>query len=299
MQISSLWPGPAKLGECPVWHPLSQILYWVDCKQGLVYAYAPTTQEVTTYRLPAPLGCVVPAAAGNLLAFAAGKVLRLEVATGTTETLQEVYAEDTGLRANDGKCDRQGRFWFGTVSSDFAEPVGCLYRYDVSTGLQVMAEGLYISNGLGWSPDNKYMYHCDSYIGKIYRHTFDAATGNIGPREIWLDYPGLGVPDGLTVDARGYVWTGVWDGGKVLCIDPAGKVCQEILLPVQRATSCMFGQSDYATLFVTSCSEDVGEDTPLASPNGGLYAIGGITSTSGEQVVGLPEGVFAVGVAKD
>lgn len=285
MQMNTVWVGPAKLGECPVWHPESGCLYWVDCVQGRIYQHTPMHSQVDYWQMPAGVGCVAPAVNNNLISFMGGEIILIDAATGAYKSLQKVFSPDSGFRGNDGKCDRQGRFWCGTVSKDFSTPTGCLYCYDPKDGLRLKQEGLFISNGLGWSPDDKYFYHSDSWVGKIYRYNYDASTGNITNREEWFVYPGLGVADGLTVDVNGNIWTAVWDGAKVLCINPDGKVIDEILMPVKRPTSCIFGGDDLKTLYVTSCSADVAETIPLPAPNGSVYAIDGVSQ-------GIAEGVF-------
>lgn len=273
MQIKSIWNGPAYLGECPVWHPDTQQLYWVDCAKGQLHHYDPLSQQVASWKLPAPIGCIAPVKGKGLLGFMQGEVIYIDTDDGSHRKLATVFAKDAAMRVNDGKCDRQGRFWMGTATTDFEHAAGCLFCFDQQGKIKKMGEGLFISNGLGWSPDDQWMYHCDSWLGTIYRYRFDAASGDLGEREQWFTYPGLGVPDGLTVDADGYIWTAVWDGSKILRIDPQAKVCQEIWMPVQRPTSCIFGGEELQTLFVSSCSRDVQETESLPAPNGAVYAI--------------------------
>lgn len=301
MHMQTLWQGPAALGECPVWHPHTKKLYWVDCKKSDVYEYNPQTKQTQKWRFHGGVGCVAPARDGGLISFMHGAIVYIDTATGTARTLKQVFAADSGLRCNDGKCDRQGRFWVGTVSKNFDTPTGSLYCYTADGMLREMQQELYIANGLAWSPDDRYMYHCDSWVGKIYRYAFDKKSGDLAARELWFDYAKLqatapasstgGVPDGLTVDANGNIWTAVWDGGKLLCVSPEAEVMHEISMPVQRPTSCVFGGDDYKTLYVTSCSQDVHETAVLSAPNGALYALSDLNHTKMQAVAAQPAAV--------
>jgi sugar lactone lactonase YvrE len=202
-----------------------------------------------------------------------------------------VFDLASGFRCNDGKCDPRGRFWAGTVTSDFNQGLGQLYRWNLDGSVDVMVEGLYISNGLGWSPDQRWMYLSDSYLGEIYRFSYDAETGDIANRTLWLQYDGPGVPDGLTVDSEGFIWTAVWDGQCVLRLSPEGEVVETIDMPVQRPTSCILGGDNLQTLYVTSSSRDITDPDQLIlpPPNGGLYSMS-------VSVPGLPENMSRVNV---
>ena len=135
------------------------------------------------------------------------------------------------------------------------------------------------------------MYLSDSYLGEIYRFSYDAETGDIANRTLWLQYDGPGVPDGLTVDSEGFIWTAVWDGQCVLRLSPEGEVVETIDMPVQRPTSCILGGDNLQTLYVTSSSRDITDPDQLIlpPPNGGLYSMS-------VSVPGLPENMSRVNV---
>jgi sugar lactone lactonase YvrE len=190
-------------------------------------------------------------------------------------------------RFNDGKVDRSGRVWAGTMNENGPEPTGSLYRLDPSGSIKRMATGFICANGLGWSPDNRTMYFTDSMIRTIWTYEFDPATGGLGERRVFATLAANeGLPDGLTVDSEGFVWSAVWDGWRVLRYAPDGTIERTIRMPVQRPSSCMFGGPDLKTLYITSACVELGwnalKNGPLA---GSLFAL----ST---DVAGLPEVPF-------
>lgn len=272
---SCLWSGPADLGEGPLWDHRSQCFYWVDCLAGRLYV-AYDFDEVKAHTLPAGIGCVALCASGGLVALMGDAFWHIDPDTGYCEPISSsLFLPTAGYRVNDGKCDRQGRFWAGTVAGDFDQPDAHLYCLDASGNVNVMLSDISISNGIGWSPDNRYMYYCDSGPGRahIQRFAFDADTGDISSPTLFYQHENAdATPDGLTVDSAGNIWTAIWNGGEVVQLSPEGDVLQRIVMPVKRPTSCMLGGPDLKTLFVTSCSKDVGESGRLPSPNGGVFA---------------------------
>ena len=212
----------------------------------------------------------------------------LDLETGAVAGLTDPEADRPDNRFNDGKVDRQGRFWAGTLNDAEKQPLGSLYRLDADGTVTLMQDGAVVSNGIGWSPDDRTLYFTDSVIRTIWAFDFDPAAGAIANRRIFAEVPdGTGYPDGLTVDSEGFVWSAVWDGWRIVRYDPSGRIDREVVMPVQRPTSCMLGGPDLKTLYVTSASIhlDAGalERGPLA---GGLFALEA-------DVPGLPEPRFA------
>lgn len=284
MNIKSIWQGPAALGECPLWHVKEQVLYWVDIAEAMLYRLDPVTNALDTWQMPAPIGCIAPRVIGGLIGGIGNEICFIDLPSGKVRPQIKVPSK---LRLNDGKCDRQGRFWVGTACPD--KPLACLYRFDPDGRLHKMEENIFISNGLGWSPDNSIFYYTDSIVGKIYAYDFDTATGAIKQQRIFAQITTEdGVPDGLTVDSQGRIWSARWNGWKVVCYAVDGKIIQEINMSVQRPTSCMFGGAQLNILYVTSCSRDINESKSqiLPPPSGALFAIN-------VGVQGLPEPFFA------
>jgi sugar lactone lactonase YvrE len=117
---------------------------------------------------------------------------------------------------------------------------------------------IWISNGLGWSPDASQMYFTDSTPRTISAFDFAPDGPALANRRAFVTPPPGGEPDGLTVDAEGGVWSCMWDGARIERYDAAGGGVETVRVGVTRPTSCCFGGGDLTTLFVTSASIDVG-----------------------------------------
>jgi sugar lactone lactonase YvrE len=173
---------------------------------------------------------------------------------GTVQWL-DVPGLDLGeTRFNDGKCDRLGRFWSGTMDRRTERAIGSLYRMDGLQRIRQMdASGVTIANGIAWSPDNRTMYFADTPVGCIYAYDHDLERGNISHRRVFAQFKsGEGGPDGLTVDSEGGVWCALFNRSELHHIAPSGQPIQVIDLPVQQPTSVMFGGHDLGTLFITT-----------------------------------------------
>ncbi len=284
--MECIWAGPALLGEGPVWHVAEQVLYWIDCVKPALYRYDPQTGNVQEFAMPAIIGCVAPRAKGGLIAAIGDGLGVIEIEEGQAHVVMQAnIVEDKRFRLNDGKCDRQGRFWVGSVCPDMNNPNASLYRCDPDGQIKVMQKQVGISNGMAWSLNNRIFYYTDSLARCIYKYDFDAATGDISHRKVLVE---LGevvdgpqkVPDGCTLDSKGYLWSAIWNGSKIVCYKPNGKIDREIKMPCLRPTSCMFGGPNLDILFVTSCSRDflpggtLGyEEEALPPPAGSVFAL--------------------------
>ena len=133
-----------------------------------------------------------------------------------------------------------------------------LYRLDADLSLRTMESGIDISNGIGWSPDNRVLYHTNSTPAIIYAYDFDLQSGEIANRRIFVDSSAeTGVPDGLTVDSQGYIWSARWGGWRLDRYDPQGRLERSVRMPVEFPTSVIFGGADLDVLYVTSARVDV------------------------------------------
>jgi sugar lactone lactonase YvrE len=177
------------------------------------------------------------------------------------------------VRFNDGAVDGEGRFWAGTMNKDVEDPAvtdGCLYRLDPDRSCHKMGSGFTISNGIGWSLDQRIMYFTDTLRSVIYAYDFDPARGTIGNRRPFVRVPPEeGYPDGLTVDSEGCVWSALWGGWKVVCFDPRGRAVDEVRLPVSDVSSCAFGGSDLRDLYITSAWEELSAEERALQPLAG------------------------------
>jgi sugar lactone lactonase YvrE len=235
--------------------------------------------------MPSFVGSFALRRAGGLLVALADRLAFFDPASGRFETAAEL---PPGLRCNDGKCDRAGRFWVGTMHDAEREPLGTLYRLDGDRSLHAVGDGITVPNSLAWSPDNRVMYHADSAERTIYAYDVDHATGAIAGRRVFArTAPPHGYPDGSTVDAEGFLWNAEYAGSRLVRYAPDGRVDRTISLPVSQPTSCAFGGRALDTLYVTSSRQRMSREQIEREPMaGGLFPLD-------VGVKGLPEPRFA------
>ncbi|HEV2604378.1 MAG TPA: SMP-30/gluconolactonase/LRE family protein [Microvirga sp.] len=281
-------PSTCFLGEGPTWSGADRKLHWVDILAPAILTGDPATGEFTSRPMPELVGAVVPRRRGGLVAAMQNGFKAVDPETGAVSLIANPEADKPGNRFNDGKCDRRGRFWAATMAIDTQPGEGSLYRLDTDGRVSRMDTGFHVSNGLGWSPDNRRFYFTDSGPKRIYVYDFDLEGGAVENRRTFVQVPdGVGVPDGLAVDAEGFVWSAHWDGWCVTRYDPDGKVDRVINLPVPRPTSCAFGGPDLTTLYITSARIRLSAGQLAEAPlSGSVFAL-----QSG--IRGLPEMPYA------
>lgn len=280
----------AQIGEGPVWSVANQVLYWADITAKQLNVFDPADGSNRVYELPELVTSIAPRRGGGLVLTLRKTIAFFDLARQELEVVADPEPERPGNRFNDGKIDRQGRLWAGTMGdADWDSPIGNLYRFDPDRRLSRLEEGICCSNGLGWSPDSTTMYFTESFRHRIFAYDFDPATGTIANRRVFVQLPShtSAFPDGLTVDAEGGVWSAQPMFGRLVRYDPQGKVERVIELPVSRGTSVMFGGKDLDVLYVTTMrltlSDEQLAEEPLA---GSLLAVR-------PGVRGLPEAPFA------
>lgn len=274
-----------RLGEGPRWNGEEQALYWVDIENDAFHRFDPATGEHERCVVGLPVGALGFRAAGGLVLATRDGFAVWEPQTQALRFLADPEAGRPESRFNDGAVDCRGRFWAGTMS---AGPTSSLYRLDPDGRVHQMEKGLTISNGIGWSPDNRTMYLTDTPRNVIYAYDFDPATGAIANRRPFVSSPDEpGGPDGLAVDGEGGVWSARWGGWKVTRYDPAGVVEREIRLPVECPTSCAFGGAGLDELYITSAWTGVDPAYRPAQPwAGDLFRVR-------VGIQGLPEHQYA------
>jgi sugar lactone lactonase YvrE len=246
-------------GEGPVWWPGWGGLRWVDMLAGDVLAL--TRDGVRRLPVGTVAAAIRPRRDGGMVA-AVERGFALVDPDGAVHAGPEIWS-DPAVRMNDGGCDPDGRFYCGSMAYDGAAGRGRLYRLDPDGTTGVVLDGVTISNGLAWSPDGTTAYYIDTPTGGIDAFDYDPAGGLRGRRRL-ADVPaGLGLPDGLTVDAEGHLWVGMHGGGAVLRWRPDGVLDGRVEVPVRDVTACTFGGPGLATLYITTSRLDGGPE-PLA-----------------------------------
>lgn len=270
-------------GESPVWSGAEQALYWVDIPARRLHRWHPTDNATASWEADEMLACIARHPAGGWLAGMESGLFHLRPGAdgrlaGTC--LADVRHALPGMRCNDGRCDRQGRFWVGSMHQDMAAGhcAGVLYRFVGDAGgapLLAWLDGLVVPNGLGFSPDGRTMYLSDSHpsVQAIWAFDYDPDDGVPHNRRLFVDmrqHPGR--PDGAAVDEDGGYWICANDAGLVHRFTPDGRLDRSLAVPVRKPAMCAFGGPGLDTLFVTSIRPQGIDlaDQPLA---GGVFAL--------------------------
>jgi len=258
------------LGESALWDAATGRFYWVDITGRAVFARDWKTGGTRTLATPEPVGSVALRQGGGLVAALRHAVAYLDVDAGTVEIVSSVEADLDGNRFNDGAVDPGGRFWFGSMDLAESAPTGSFYRYDAGTGATRMFGGIICSNGPAWSPDGTTLYHVDSTRKLITAYGFDPGAGLIGPGRVFVsDEAEDWYPDGVTVDAEGYVWNPKWGGSRIVRYAPDGSVDRVVAVPAPRPTRCAFVGPDLDLLAVTTARTGMPPADVAAAPLSG------------------------------
>jgi sugar lactone lactonase YvrE len=290
LDISVVLHTHTEIGESPVWSRSTQELSFVDISGQQIHLYRPSDGRHRVFDLPDEVTSATPRGQGGFVLSLRKTFAFYDPETAHLDILDDPEPDRPGNRFNDARCDPQGRLWAGTMGADdWNAPTGAVYRFDPDRRITRMIDDVKCSNGTGWSPDGRTMYHTQSFRYAIFAYDFDAEAGTIANGRPFVGLPddGPGFPDGLSVDEQGFVWSAQPVYGRLVRYDPDGGVDRIISLPVSRGTSCTFGGPDLGTLFITSATETLTPaqiaEEPLA---GSVFAC-----TPG--IRGLPASLFA------
>jgi sugar lactone lactonase YvrE len=275
------------LGEVPRWHPLERALYWIDAFRPAIHRLDPVSGRLDSFTPPEKLGSFAPCVRGGLLIAGREGLAYYDPVSARLDRIVDPEAGGAVNILNDGRCDRHGRFWVGSMSKTMKRASGRLYRLERGH-LDTVDEGIWVANGICWSLDDRRMYLADSHVKTIFVYDFDLIAGAISPRRVFATMDARpGVPDGSSVDAEGFIWNAVFDGGCLVRYAPDGRISRTVQLPVSRPTACTFGGADLATLYITTARFRIAPnklvDEPLA---GSLLALD-------VGVKGVPEPLYA------
>ena len=271
-ELKCLWAGGAICGEGPCWDEPQQSLYWVDIDGCRAHRYRLNDGVVDTWDLPEKTGWLLPCAAhSEWLAGCKSGIYLMDLDAKSRELLIDPEPDLPGNRLNDAKIDVDGRLWAGTMNDEEKMPTGWLYRIDSDLNC-IRSDGPYITtNGPAMSPDDRVLYHVDTYGGIVY--AFDKhRDGTLDGRRIFAKVgDGEGKPDGLTVDVDGFVWLAHWGGSRVTRFAPDGVVDGVLEIPTPQVTNCAFGGPNMDLLFITTAARNIDLEThPKA---GGLFCV--------------------------
>jgi sugar lactone lactonase YvrE len=245
-----------RCGEGPIWDAARRRLLWTDIESAITYQFIPSTGEKTVLSEGLMVAGIALNRSGELV-FAGSGGLHLWRGPGDYRTLATEH-EGESFYFNDIIADPQGRVYAGTVywGPDGMEKTGKLYRFEKGGRCRVVEEGVLLANGLGFSPDNRTLYFTDSAARRIYAYDARPESGELSNRRVFVQVPSdEGLPDGMTVDGDGFVWSAQWYGSQVVRYDPEGKVERRVPMPVTQVSSVAFGGDDLTDLYITSAGD--------------------------------------------
>lgn len=246
---------PSQTGEGPLWNQRDRSLYWLDIPPGRLYRFDPESgQNYLTYQHDAAIGGYTFQADGSiLLFFARGQILRWH--EDEISTIVDEIPDETDGRFNDVIAGPDGHVFCGSMPT--ANGRARLYRLELDGSLNTLFDDIGLSNGFGFSPDNRVMYHTDTGGQVIYRLDYAAGTGEVGNREVLVRVPaGEGAPDGMATDADGAIWSARWDGHGIYKYSASGDLLGKVPFPVRKVSSLAFGGDDLGTAYVTTAGGD-------------------------------------------
>lgn len=290
VRVDCIWPGPARLGESPLWDPRRNRLFWIDSLGQKIWSAEADGGDARAWAVPDVIGSIGLCADDRLIAgFGRGfGFVTLADDEAEVEWIGDPEPDRNDTRMNDGKVDRQGRFWCGSMNRDFAATNASLYRLDPDLDWTRVDGGFMVSNGIAFSPDGRRMYFSDSRMDRSHQYDLDPVTGVVSARRAFVDTSAFaGRIDGATVDTAGRYWAALFEGGAVACFSAEGTLLRRIELPVSCPTMCSFGGPEMDILFVTSANFTMSPEERDKEPRaGGLFAVTGLRTR------GLPEPRF-------
>lgn len=292
-QIKLLIDAKNQLGECVLWCDRTQRVFWTDILSARLHAYSPATAESKTWDMPERLSnFALTEDEDRLLIGLASRLAFFNLANGDITPVCAVEAELPTTRVNDGRCDRQGRFVFGTMNEAHGKPaIGGFYRLNADLSLQRLPlPAVSIANSICFSPDGNSMFFCDSMKGIIYRWDgYGSGHTDPGLLHAIVDLSGgAGAPDGSVIDAEGFLWNAQWGGERVVRYTPDGREDRVLAVPTSQPSCVCLGGPQFDQLFVTSARDWLSEEKLAAQPQAG-----GLFHAQLQDIRGLPESRFA------
>ena len=291
MNVQLLVDGQHELGEGVLWCERSQSVFWTDIHAARLWNHHPQSGATRSWGMPERLCCYAfTADPEQLLIGLASRLAFFNLSTGTITPICRVEDDLPSTRLNDGRCDRQGRFVFGTLNEDAGrEPIASFYRLNTDLILERLPlPGIAISNSICFSPDGRLMYHCDTLTKKIMVCDYERSSGAVSGQRVFADLAQQpGSPDGSTVDADGYLWNAQWGGARVVRFAPDGSIDRVVDIPAAQPSCVAFGGAALDTLYVTTAHEGMSAEQRGQDPSAGA-----LFSVTLAGLRGLPEARF-------
>ncbi|WP_336743096.1 SMP-30/gluconolactonase/LRE family protein [Aureimonas altamirensis] len=290
MRIEVLLDVKTTLGEGPLWDAEQERLYFIDSFDGRVFRTTVDGGEIRAWDVPGKIGSMAlrKDGEGAIVSLQQG-FHALDFKSGDCDLIHDPEPDRPANRINDGKVDRRGRFFAGSMDTMEEGPFGALYRLDPDFSVHRIDTDIICSNGPCFSPDDKTFYFADTWTGEIWAYDYDIETGTASNRRTFarVDTSKGGAADGSTVDAEGCLWNALVYDGRLVRYTPDGAVDRIVDMPVKKVTSVMFGGPNLDILFVTSMAKP-----PLPRFPGDGVQRGSLFALHDLGVRGLPEPRF-------
>lgn len=267
---------PCELGEGALWQPVREELFWFDILNRTLHS------KEQSWTFPDLVSAAGWLDRDNLLIASETGLFGLDLGTGATRPVAQAGSPVT--RSNDGRADRQGGFWFGTMGKKAEKAAGAIWRW-YRGELRLLFKGVTIPNAICFTLDGRAAHFADTATGQVFKVALDAEGWPAGEPETWLDLARAGLnPDGAVIDSEGLFWNAQWGAGRVAAYAPDGRFLRAVETPGATQSSCpAFGGDDMTTLFVTTALEHMDASARAAHPaSGQVFAFPGIAR-------GLPE----------
>ena len=273
--ISTLINHHCELGENPLWNPADGSLCWSDITGGALHRIQPSTGDHSILYRGMPVGGFTLQSDGTLLLFRVNDIALLHPG-GRVEVMRE-FVDEGAARFNDVIADPEGRVFAGTIGR--TDTSGGLYRVECNGTITLLFRGTGVSNGMGFSPDLRTFYWTCSTRRRIYAFDYDRPSGALTRERVLYQAGDIeGIPDGLTVDCDGNIWSARWDGFALVQHAPDGRMLRKFPFPVAKVSSLCFGGPSLDEIFVTTAGGQPGSD----AADGSVYH-------SRADVKGVPE----------
>ena len=279
-QIDAACDATMTVGESPLWAPDEKALYWVDIEGFAIHRLCTASGLHEQWKVDSEASSLARAARGGLMVAQRRGFSHFDPDTGELKLVAEAPFDQSTTRFNDGKCDAAGRFWCGTIYEPRDKPAAEMYVLERGRIRKVWSGGMVNSNGLGFSPDNKTMFHAETASHRVTRFAFDLLAGVVSDeRDVRrfstdksaADYGGR--PDGAAVDSEGNYWVAMFEGGRILKLSPQGEQLDEIRLPVRCPTMVAFGGPDLRTLYITTAGKRPAEELAAMPLSGKVLSV--------------------------
>lgn len=241
------------LGEGAMGSAREQAVYWVDILAPALNRLTLATGAVERWPMPEPLGWVVERAQGGLIGGFRGGFAHIDLDPFVLRPLHDPEPHLPGNRMNDGKADRHGHIWCGTMDMAEEKASGSLYRLSPDGVCRMMDSDYKVPNGPAFSACGRWLFHADTARRIIYR--FALKDGALADKRVFIRFAEEeGYPDGMTVDSEGALWVAHWGGARISRFSPEGRCIGAIHLPARQITNITFAGEGLDRMFVTSAA---------------------------------------------